>query len=59
MVSTRPVDIVRKLLDNATDPAAITDLVAEDATYISLNSDDEELRRMMPWTGTKYRPEVF
>ena len=58
-MSPDPVDIVRKLLENAADPDAITELVAEHATYVSLNTEDEELHRIMPWAGTKYGLQAF
>lgn len=33
--------------------AAVARLVAEDATYISLNFDNPELKKILPWTGTQ------
>ena len=33
--------------------------MAEDAIYISLNFEDPELKRVMPWTGTSSGPESF
>jgi hypothetical protein len=33
--------------------------MAEDAIYISLNFEDPELKRVMPWTGTSSGPEAF
>lgn len=54
-----PVDIVRRFLENAADPAVITELVADDAIYVSLNDDDEELHRIMPWAGTKHGRQAF
>ncbi len=33
-------------------------LVAPDATYVSLNFDNPELRRIMPWAGTRTGPEA-
>lgn len=34
-------------------------LVAPDATYVSLNFDNPELRRIMPWAGTRTGPEAL
>jgi uncharacterized protein len=34
-------------------------LVAEDATYISLNFENPELQRIMPWTGTSTGRQAF
>ena len=33
--------------------------MAEDAIYISLNFEDPELKRVLPWTGTSSGPEAF
>jgi len=42
---------------NSTAPdrieAAAERLVAEDATYISLNFDNPDLKKVLPWTGTQ------
>ncbi len=45
-------DVVRTLLDDPTNPAVVRRLVAPDATYVSLNFDNPELRQIMPWAGT-------
>jgi hypothetical protein len=34
-------------------------LVAPDATYISLNTEDTELSKIMPWAGTSHGPQAF
>lgn len=54
-----PVEAVKKFLSNTTNPDIIRSVVAPDATYISLNYDDPELQRIMPWCGTKKGVEVF
>jgi hypothetical protein len=46
-------------LQNLLDPEVVNQVVAPDATYVSLNSDNPELKRIMPWTGTSYGPEAF
>ncbi len=51
-------DIVRALLDDPTNPAVVRRLVAPDATYVSLNFDNPELRRIMPWAGTRTGPDA-
>ena len=33
--------------------------MAEDAIYISLNFENPELKRVLPWTGTSSGPEAF
>lgn len=39
--------------------AAAERLAAPDATYVSLNFDNPELRKIMPWTGTNKGPKAF
>jgi hypothetical protein len=47
-----PTEIVTKLLANATDLAVVEELVAEDATYISLNHSNPELQSVRTPTHT-------
>ena len=58
-----PLSVLEEFLAGAFDPAQVEDvserLVAEDATYVSLNFDDPELERLMPWAGTKHGREAF
>ena len=49
-----PTEVVRALLAEPTNPQVVERLVAVDATYVSLNFDDPELKRIMPWTGTSH-----
>jgi ketosteroid isomerase-like protein len=51
-MSRTPVEIVLAVLKDATDPTVIAKLVEPDATYVSLNYDDPDLKRIMPWCGT-------
>ena len=57
------LEVVQDSLSHAFDPAEIEDaverLVASDATYVSLNYDDPELNRIMPWAGTKHGAGAF
>lgn len=39
--------------------AAAQRLAAPDATYISLNFNNPELQKILPWTGTNKGPEAF
>ena len=39
----KPTEIVSKLLSNTTNLDIVKELVAEDATYVSLNYDDPDL----------------
>jgi uncharacterized protein len=54
-----PIEVVSQWLQNLMDPGVINSLVAPDATYVSLNPEDAELKKIMPWTGTSFGPEAF
>ena len=45
-------EVVLAILNNPTDLEAVRELVAPDATYVSLSYDNPDLRRLMPWAGT-------
>ena len=51
-------EIVRRLLNDPTNPGLVRELVAPDATYVSLNFDNPDLQRIMPWAGTRTGPEA-
>jgi uncharacterized protein len=54
-----PTEVVGEWLQNLLDPDVVHRLVAADATYVSLNSDNPELKKIMPWTGTSIGPQAF
>ena len=47
-----PKAVVRKLLANTSNPKVVTELVARDATYVSLSYANPPLTKIMPWAGT-------
>ena len=47
-----PAEVVRAVLDDPTNLASVRELVAPDATYVSLSYDNPDLEQLMPWTGT-------
>lgn len=47
-----PVETVLALLADAANPSTVAELVAPDATYVSLNYDNPDLKRIMPWCGS-------
>jgi ketosteroid isomerase-like protein len=61
-MAASPIDVVSEFLQNTT-PDKIEDaagrLVDEDATYVSLNFDNPELKRILPWTGTSPGRQSF
>ena len=58
-MSDTPVDVVRAILADPTNPEVVHRLMAADATYVSLNFDNPELKRIMPWAGTQTGPEAL
>ena len=54
-----PTQVVRKLLEDPTNPAHTLQYLADDFVYVSLNYENEDLRRLMPWAGTHRGPESF
>jgi ketosteroid isomerase-like protein len=58
-MSVTPLEVVGEWLGGLLDPEVVNRLVAADATYVSLNAEDEELARIMPWTGTSHGPQAF
>jgi uncharacterized protein len=58
-VPASPIDVVSRWLQNLLDPDVVNELVAADATYVSLNTDNPELKKIMPWTGTSRGPQAF
>src|SRR5580700_3970976 len=58
-MSISPIDVVGQWLKNLVDPEVINNLVASDATYVSLNTENAELNKIMPWAGTSFGPQAF
>jgi uncharacterized protein len=53
---TEEAKVVADFLSNTAPDkieAAVQRLVADDASYISLNFDNPELKKVLPWTGTQ------
>lgn len=46
------IEIVQELLNGATKAEIVNALVAADAVYVSLNYDNPDLKKVMPWAGT-------
>jgi uncharacterized protein len=58
-MSESPIDVVGQWLQNLMDPEAVNKLVAPDAVYVSLNTENVELKRILPWAGTSHGPQAF
>lgn len=54
-----PTEIVQALLKDPTNPHVVTPLVAPDVTYVSLNHENQELKKIMPWAGTAKGPQAI
>jgi uncharacterized protein len=52
-----PTEVLSSLLRNPTNIDHVRSLVTPDVTYISLNYDNPDLKRIMPWAGTARGPE--
>lgn len=53
-----PLEVLQAVLADPTNEDAVTSMVAPDATYIALNFDNPELKRIMPWAGTSTGPQA-
>ena len=54
-----PIEVVGQWLQNLVDADVVNSVVAQDATYVSLNTENAELKKIMPWAGTSHGPEAF
>jgi uncharacterized protein len=54
---TKPIELVQTLLKNPTNLEHVRELTTPDVTYVSLNFDNPELHKVMPWTGTNRGPQ--
>jgi ketosteroid isomerase-like protein len=58
-VSPSSIEVVGQWLENLLDPEVVNSVVAPDAIYVSLNTDNPELHKIMPWAGTSRGPRAF
>jgi ketosteroid isomerase-like protein len=58
-MSTNLTAVLGQLLQNTTNIKVLRQLMTPDATYVSLNFDNPELKKIMPWTGTHQGPEAL
>jgi uncharacterized protein len=58
-MSASPIEVVGQWLKNLLDPDVVNRVVAPDATYVSLNTENAELAKIMPWAGTSQGPQAF
>ena len=58
-MNTSLVGMIEQLLADPTNLEHVSSLVAPDATYVSLNFNNLELKRVMPWAGTARGPQAI
>ena len=58
-MSTTLTAVLQELLQNTSNLKVLRQLMTPDATYVSLNFDNPELKKVMPWTGTHKGPEAL
>jgi ketosteroid isomerase-like protein len=59
IMSTNLTTVLQAVLQNTTNLNVLRQLMTPDATYVSLNFDNPELRKVMPWTGTHKGPQAL
>ena len=52
-----PTQVLQTLLANPLDLANVKSVTTAEVTYVSLNENNPELKRYLPWTGTNKGPE--
>ena len=52
-----PLELLQSLISNPTIIEHVRGLTTEDVTYVSLNFDNPELHKVMPWAGTNRGPQ--
>ena len=51
--------VLQQLLQNTSNLKVLRQLMTPDATYVSLNFDNPELKKIEPWTGTHKGPQAL
>ena len=54
---TAALELVQTLLSNPTNIEHVRSIATENVTYVSLNYDNPELHKVMPWAGTNHGPQ--
>ena len=58
-MSTSLTAVLQELLENTSNLKVLRQLMMPDATYVSLNFANPELKKVMPWTGTHKGPQAL
>jgi len=51
------LELLQSLISNPTNIEHVRSLTTEDVTYVSLNFDNPELQKVLPWAGTNRGPQ--
>jgi uncharacterized protein len=54
---TNLTSALQELLQNTTNLKVLEELMTSDATYVSLNYDNHDLKKVEPWAGTHKGPQ--
>ena len=54
-----PIELVGRWMQNLQDPDVIFNVIAPDAVYVSLNTENAKLAKILPWAGTSHGPKAF
>jgi ketosteroid isomerase-like protein len=58
-MSTNLSAVLQELLQNTSNLKVLQQHMTSDATYVSLNFDNPELKKVEPWTGTHKGPQAL
>ena len=58
-MSTNLTAILQQLLQNTTNLTVLSQLMTPDVTYVSLNFNNPELKKVEPWAGTHKGPQAL
>jgi uncharacterized protein len=56
-MSTNLTAVLQELLQNTSNLEVLRERMTPDATYVSLNFNNPELKKVMPWTGSHKGPQ--
>ena len=58
-MSTNLTAVLQQLLQNTTNLTVLSQLMTPDVTYVSLNFNNPELKKVEPWAGTHKGPQAL
>jgi uncharacterized protein len=58
-MSTNLTNVLQEVLQNTMNLTVLQQLMTPDVTHVSLNFDNPELKKVMPWTGTHKGPRAL